>query len=97
MPASIHDKTHAVVLASSQYPASLGKRVDVTLDILAERGVRTRLIELDAPSPLGETLAVTLLGDMVSYYLAVYQGRDPSATEALSRVRSATGPEVPVS
>lgn len=66
--------------------------IDRILDELSANHVQNLLLQIDAPNTLGRMLVGSLLGDMVSYYLAILRNRNPSATESLNRVKLGGGP-----
>lgn len=94
-PAGFRKWLHGVVLESAHYPAPISDRVAVALEILAGQGISVSRVQIDAPNRLGEVLAVSLLGDMVSYYLAILRERDPSATEMLKMIRNSADSRMP--
>ena len=67
-----------LLLQPAAASAELAGRYQVVAELLRRRGVPYKLLlEPDGP-PLSQLLGMSLLGDYVSYYLAILQGRDPS-------------------
>jgi glucose/mannose-6-phosphate isomerase len=61
--------------------------IDRILDELSANHVQNLLLEIEGPNTLGRMLVGSLLGDMVSYYMAILRERNPSATDSLNRVK----------
>jgi hypothetical protein len=57
------------------------------LEELSANHVQNLLLDINGPNALGRLLVGSLLGDMVSYYLAILRDRNPSSTESLNRVK----------
>lgn len=86
--ATVNAKLFHLLLDSPHYPRELRERVAITKALLEENGRGCRVIEVDVPSTLAEVLTLTVLGDLVSYYLALLLGRDPSSTAQLNAVKA---------
>lgn len=54
---------------------------------LVENGIRLRVLHAKASHPLSQILSMLLLGDYVSYYLALLRGIDPSPTPILQAAK----------
>ena len=55
----------------------------VASQLLGRNGVPNRILQGESTNPLSQLLTMLLLGDYVSYYLAMLRGVDPSATPNL--------------
>ena len=80
----------AVVLLGppSAHPNSLHDRYAISRDILTQLGVPTHWPTLTGATPLSRLLEAVLLGDYVSYYLALVNGVDPTPTLALDSIKA---------
>ena len=56
----------------------LAGRYQVVAELLRRCGVPHKVLSEPSGPPLAQLLGMSLLGDYVSYYLAILQGRDPS-------------------
>ena len=68
----------ALVLQPGSATPELRGRYQVVKELLRRRGVPFRLLQEAEGPPLAQLLGISLLGDYVSYYLALLQGVDPS-------------------
>ena len=68
----------ALVLQPGAATTELRGRYQVVVELLHRQGVPHKLLEEADGPPLAQLLGISLLGDYVSYYLAVQQGIDPS-------------------
>ena len=55
----------------------------VVSQLLRRNGVLSRILQSETTNPLSQQLGMLLLGDYVSYYLALLRGVDPSPTPTL--------------
>jgi hypothetical protein len=56
----------------------ISARVAATIDILAERGVASTVIESVEGPPLARLVDLVVMGDYTSTYLALLLGQDPT-------------------
>ena len=87
LPSEVTKKAAVVLLHSSLLHSRLSFRYRVTQELLAQEGVRHHRIEATGWSPLAHLLGTVMLGDFVSYYLAMLNHVDPAATPALDWVK----------
>jgi glucose/mannose-6-phosphate isomerase len=73
----------ALLLQPNDLPKSGKDRYYVVSQLLRRFGLSHRILEGGNGSPLGEVLAMLLLGDYVSYYLAMLNGVNPSPTPSI--------------
>lgn len=80
----------AVVLLGppSNDPRGLHDRYAITRHILSDLGLPVHWPLLRATTPLARLLEAVLLGDYVSYYLALVNGVDPTPTVALDSIKA---------
>jgi glucose/mannose-6-phosphate isomerase len=71
-----------------QHPR-IRERIELTAKVLDDAGAPTERIEVEGDSRLERVLALVLLGDLVSVYVAALDGVDPTPVEAIDRFKSA--------
>ena len=57
------------------------------IDMFAEHGIDTVVAELEGSSPLESALHGIMLGDFVSYYLAILRGVDPTPVPSITELK----------
>ena len=70
----------ALLLLPAEASAELQRRYQIVEDLLARQGIPYRRIASLAGPPLAQMLSMVLLGDYISYYLALILSIDPSRT-----------------
>ena len=86
-PTWLTQKAFVVMLRSpSLHPRTL-LRYKVTGELLTDNGIANAVVETRGKSPLSQMMSAVLLGDFVSYYLAVLNGVDPSPVEAIDYLK----------
>ena len=78
----------ALLLRPHTLSPELAERYRVLAEMLRRGRVNHRELAGPAGPPLGQLLATVLLGDYVSYYLALLRGLDPSPTPAIEQAKS---------
>ncbi len=73
----------ALLLLPAAASAELGRRYQILEELLTRQGIPYRRISGSAGPPLVQLLSMVLLGDYVSYYLALIRSIDPSETPLL--------------
>ena len=78
----------AVVLLRSRrlHPRTL-IRYDVVADVLGSAGIEHRTVDGSGESALSQMMSLVLLGDWVSYYLAILNGTDPSPVKVIDHLK----------
>ena len=79
----------AVFLDAPALDRRLATRLALTADEVAAAGVPVEQVHAVGSSPLKQLLSLVLLGDLVSIYLAVLAGRDPTPVQAIERFKAA--------
>ena len=64
-------------------PMELESHYEVVSELLNRNSVTHRVLQGDGGTPLAQLLGILVLGDYVSYYLALLRGVDPSPTPTL--------------
>ncbi len=86
-PAGNNKGIMALLLQPNSGPAYLRARYGVLAELLHQGGVSHRILPGAPESPLAELLGMLVLGDYVSYYLALLQGLNPSPTPNINLVK----------
>ncbi len=73
----------ALLLRPNAGEGSAGRHYSVVAELLQRNDIPHRILQEEDGSPLGQLLGMVLLGDYVSYYLALLRGVDPSPTPAI--------------
>jgi glucose/mannose-6-phosphate isomerase len=81
----------AVFLEDPDHHPRVRRRVDLTVEEVEHAGAPAVRVASQGESRLERVLSLVLLGDLVSLYLAVLTGVDPTPTEALDRVKATLG------
>jgi glucose/mannose-6-phosphate isomerase len=78
---------HLILLEDHSRPAAARVRLDVLQDLLSETGISWTRLAFDGSSELSILLQACVIGDWVSYYLALGSGIDPSPVPTISRLK----------
>ncbi len=81
--------TYALFLDSENYHPRNHKRVELTFSEFMVSGICTDKVSVSSNSRLSEIWKILLLGDFVSYYLAISYQIDPTPIEALENFKKA--------
>jgi glucose/mannose-6-phosphate isomerase len=79
----------AVFLADSDQHPRIRRRIELTAEEVKRAGARVLAVESRGETRLERVLSLVLLGDLVSVYLAVLDGVDPSPMEPIERLKAA--------
>ncbi len=79
----------SVFLDDSDLHPRIRQRIELTRGLIASHGVSTYRVDGVGETRAERLVSLVLLGDIVSLYLAVLRGVDPSSVEAISRLKSA--------
>lgn len=77
-----------VVLGDSDSHPRERERLDITAELVAKAGIPVHRIESRGETRIERILSLVLLGDWVSYWLAVAGGVDPSPVLAIDELKS---------
>ncbi len=77
-----------VQLASLLYHERTRIRLQVTGELLDAAGIANRTVTVQGPTPLAQQLNAILLGDYVSYYLAILNGVDPTPVAPIDYLKA---------
>lgn len=86
---NLSDNLAVVLLGpASTRPGGLYDRYAISRQLLSDLGVSVHWPALAGDTPLARLLEAVLLGDYVSYYLALVNGIDPTPTMALDSIKA---------
>ena len=75
--------TMALLLRPNGGELGAGRHHSVVSELLRRNDIPHRILQEEGGPPLGQLLGMVLLGDYVSYYLALLRGVNPSPTPAI--------------
>jgi glucose/mannose-6-phosphate isomerase len=79
----------AVFLDDSDLHPRVRQRIELTRGLIAGRGAPTFRIDSIGETRLERLISLVLLGDLVSFYLAVLRGVDPAPVEVIEQLKAA--------
>jgi glucose/mannose-6-phosphate isomerase len=79
----------AVFLDDSDLHPRVRQRIELTRGLIASRGAPTFRVETIGETRLARLVSAVLLGDLVSFYLAVLRGVDPAPVEVIESLKAA--------
>ena len=81
----------AVFLENADQHPRVRRRVELTAKLARDTGAPCALVDAHGETPFERVLSLVLLGDLVSLYLAVLEGVDPTSVEAIERFKAELG------
>jgi glucose/mannose-6-phosphate isomerase len=81
----------AVFLADSDQHPRIRRRIELTAAEAERAGYHTEIVESRGETRLERILSLVLLGDLLSVYLAVLDGVDPTPVEPIERLKAELG------
>ena len=85
--ASAAGKFVAVFLEDPDQHPRTRRRIELTRKLIEPQASATLLVESRGDNPLARLLSLVLLGDLVSIYLAVLRGLDPTPVSVIDRLK----------
>jgi glucose/mannose-6-phosphate isomerase len=82
-PTTLAKEVRVLMLSSELYRPRHQVRLQVTGEILAEKGIAHEVVKIRGDSPLSQVLWAIHFGDYVSYYLAALRGVDPTPMKTI--------------
>jgi glucose/mannose-6-phosphate isomerase len=79
----------AVFLDDSDLHPRIRQRIELTRGLIASRGMATYRVDSVGETRMERLVSLVLLGDLVSLYMAVLRGVDPTAVEAIDHLKQA--------
>ncbi|HEU5394898.1 MAG TPA: bifunctional phosphoglucose/phosphomannose isomerase, partial [Candidatus Methylomirabilis sp.] len=86
-PRGLAPRLTALLLTDPADHPRVARRFEWLRGHLRRRGVASERVQLEGPDPLTRMLAAVLLGDFVSYYLALLHDVDPSALPGVTLLK----------
>lgn len=83
LPEELASRIVVVLLRSASLAERTQLRYRITSKLLERAGVSYQIIDGEGQSPLSQMMSLVLLGDYVSYYLAMLYKTDPSPVKAI--------------
>lgn len=80
-------KFSAIFLRDPADHPRIGKRFDITAELLREKGVAVEIIDLEGQSVFEKMFSSIMLGDFTSYYLALEYGQDPTPVDMVEKLK----------
>jgi glucose/mannose-6-phosphate isomerase len=81
------DALFGIVLESAEEHERMLRRFDVTAEVMDAAGFEALRVEGRGTSPTAQVMSLVLLGDLVSVYLAVLRGIDPTPVEEIEGLK----------
>jgi len=80
-------KFHIITLLDpNDHPQNI-KRMKITAELLKKKGTKTTLVEMEKSFVLNTIFNTLLLGDWVSYHLALEYGQDPTPVDIVEDLK----------
>lgn len=86
-PKDVTEKVKVVILRPEIILDRNSKRIEITGEILTKAGVSYAVVDICGDSVLCQTMKAVLLGDYVSYYLAILYKTDPTPIDSLDYLK----------
>lgn len=90
-PGELAKKLFVVLLSSRTWGERIKMRYEITCELLDKAGVSYEVVESQGKSPLPQVMGTVLLGDYVSYYLAILNSIDPTPVRAVDYLKEKMG------
>jgi glucose/mannose-6-phosphate isomerase len=88
-PAEMADKIFVIMLRYPDLHPRTLKRYDITKDILSKAHVPHEVVDAGGSTPLCQMMSSILMGDYMSYYLAILYEINPSPVEIIDYLKKA--------
>ena len=87
-PAALPTVLRVVHLISNFYPEPTRLRFRVTGELIESAQIAAETVNVPGPTPLAQQLFAILLGDFVSFYLAILNGVDPTPVAPIDHLKA---------
>lgn len=87
-PSDLHSNVTVIFLTSDLVHPRVKVRVQVTQEILSDRGIAWREVPSRGRTPLAQMMSSVYMGDFTSYYLSILHGVDPSPVKVISFLKN---------
>lgn len=88
LPAEVRQKAMVLLLHSPSLHPRTSLRYDITAEMLTAAGIRHKRVESTGRSALAQMTGMVLLGDYVSFYLAMLNRTDPTPVPVIDTLKS---------
>jgi glucose/mannose-6-phosphate isomerase len=88
LPSWAKEKVFVVLLSSPSLHPRNHLRYEATTEVLAATGVDWEIVNAMGQSPLAQVMSLVLLGDYLSFYLAILNRTDPTPVDSIDFVKS---------
>ena len=82
------DRNCPVILRPSSEEGMNARALYATIDLMVDSGLDPVIVDLEGDTPLANALHGIMIGDFVSYYLAMMREVDPLPVPAITELRS---------
>jgi glucose/mannose-6-phosphate isomerase len=86
-PAALINEIRTVFLRTGDENDKVGKRMEVTADVITRAGGKTREVKAEGRSSLCRMFSLIQFGDFVSLYLAMLNGIDPTPVKVIEMLK----------
>lgn len=87
LPKEIASRIRVIMLRSPDFNERIKLRYEVTGELLKQAGVVYETVDSEGKSPLAQMMGLIMMGDLVSYYLAMLYKVDPTPAKAISYLK----------
>ena len=87
LPKEIASRVRVIMLKSPDFSNRIKLRYEVTGELLKQAGVAYETVDSEGKSPLAQMMGLIMLGDFMSYYLALLYKVDPTPAKAISYLK----------
>jgi glucose/mannose-6-phosphate isomerase len=81
----------AILLEAGHEHERMKARFDITADVAQAAGLEVVRVQAPGDSPVAQVMSLVLLGDLVSVYLGVLMGKDPSPVDEIEGLKARLG------
>jgi glucose/mannose-6-phosphate isomerase len=81
------DRLIALILETDHDHERIGRRLDVTEEVMREAGVEAHRVRARGKSLVAQVMSLVLLGDLVSVHLALMNGIDPTPVQEIEGLK----------
>jgi glucose/mannose-6-phosphate isomerase len=76
-----------IILRSNQLPEPILKRYQATCQLLEQSRIKHSIIDVSGENALAQMMSLVLLGDYISFYLAILNQVDPTPIQSIDRLK----------
>jgi glucose/mannose-6-phosphate isomerase len=87
LPPAVVSKIRVIFLRAPSFNERVTLRYEVTSELLNQAGVAHEFVESEGNSLLSQMMSLVMIGDFMSYYLAILNKIDPSPVKVISYLK----------